>query len=318
MKSNEFIDEGLWDTVKSGAKKLGGMAKHEFAKKGWLGGAAQQSAYITQHEKEQGAMQQAQEKQKLANWLKMLPVQITKAMQAGEVTLTESEFNYEKFNQLIEGKINQNLSEAMNLAAFLKNYLEKISQSKGVQITPDMETNLANHINTFVSNFADPGADIAPEKVKLSPEAIKAATSMWNALSTATLTQKPSLGSTFGAPKTNMTVDVQGTDYTYDIATKQWSDGTNVINNPTDIQMLNKLAYDQAKTAPKSYPEPTGPVPADAASGKTWKPTGARNNYTFDPTDKKWRLGTLSSTKIITDPAVINALNKAYAEQGAL
>ncbi len=321
MKSSEFVDEGVWDKVKSAGQWLGKQALHQIDKKGWRGGAAQQAAYITQHEKEQGAMQQAQDKQKLQNWLKQLPIQITKAMQAGEVTLTESDFNdYKHFNNLLEGKINQNLTEAMNLASFLKNYLEKISQSKGVQITPDMESNLANHINTFVSNFTVPAAGVAPEKVKLTPKAIEAATSMWNTLGTATLTQQPSLGSTFGAPKTKVTVDVQGTDYTYDNVSGKWSDGTNVVSNPTDIQLLNKLAYDQAKAAPQSSPEPTGDVPADAASGKTWKPTGARNNYTFNATDKKWRIGTSdpSNPKIITDPAVINALNKAYAEQGAL
>lgn len=320
MKPHEIVDEGIWDTVKRG-----------FAKKGWMGKTAQSAAYLSQAEEEAAALKQAQDKQRLANWLKILPVQIIKAQRAGTLTIPESAYtSYNSFSNIIENKIRYKniLSEADNLSAFMRQYIGKIAKQRGVQITPEIETAITTNINDFVRNVGSPPADVDPERWPLPRAAADSATKLWNIISVSSDTQQSqsTVGQTYPNPAAPVDVqDNKGNTYKWDGT--NWKFNGSVISGASDIQELNQLAYEKSKNAPPApVAEPTADVPDDKASGGLWTPEGAKNSYTFDVRTKVWMMhrpapagspaGSSPLPSKVTDPRMIEKLNKLWAEQG--
>lgn len=265
MKPNEIIDEGIWDTVKRG-----------FAKKGWMGKTAQSAAYLSQAEEESAALKQAEAKQRLANWLKILPAQIIKAYRAGMVTLPESmTIDYNDFDRLLENKIKNSsyLTEADNLASFMRKYIDKIARQRGVEITPDMDSAITGHINDFVRNFGVPPADIEPEEYKLPFPAVSSASKIWDVLSTADITQQPGKAAP-SAPAAEPTGDVPDDKASGGLWTPEGAKNSYTYDARTKVWMMHR------------------PAPAGSPSGSSPMPSQVR------------------------DPRMIEKLNKLWAEQG--
>lgn len=302
MKSKEFIDEGA---VGNFLRKTGAATKDYFARAGWLGHGAQQAAYGRRMERE---VSQA----KKISFITNLEKDLIGAIRAGLVVESKEIMKFEDFDRLFESKF---LTEAVSISQFVKDWTMAWAAKNGVSIPATNEADIERLATQFQANYRAgrfPKADA--ENMLNALTAIKSTQSAQSAMGPGGLARG------YGFPKNPVTVEISGNDYKFvTTPAKQWQDESgNVITDPSAVDILNKTAYEQSKTTGKQYPDPTDNVPVDAAAGKTWKPTGARNNYTFNKTDGKWRIGTLSSTKVIDDANTVNLLNKAYAEQGAL
>lgn len=303
MKPSE-IDEGILGSVKDA-----------FAKKGWFGQAAKYAAYGSELDKKKQAVDDRAWQDRLNKWLVNLPVAIANAYASSLVA--ESAFkknNYKKFNTLIENLI---LTEApINVSDFIKQYVSKLAREYNVPITSQIQAAIDTNIADFITKFRyDPR--LPPEKHVLTPDAKESATKIFNAMKIGSQVQSPdqtTVGKKFGAPKADTDIEINGIDYHYDLASKQWTTNGTPVTEPGDIDTLNKTAYAQAKNAPKPYPKPTSEVPSNASAGGTWKPTPTSQEYAFDGTD--WYVGPIWRGKKIpaTDTARINLLNKTYAE----
>ena len=292
-----------------------GSVKDAFAKKGWFGQSAKYAAYGSDLDKKKQAVDDRAWQDRLNKWLTNLPVAIANAYSSSLVAESAlAKNNYKKFDRLIESLI---LNEApISMSEFIKQYVTKMAREYGVGITPQIQSAIDTNIADFVTKFSY-NPRVAPEQHKLSPAARESATKIFNALKLGTQVVGPGttgLDKKFGEPKADTDIEINGIDYHYDLASKQWSTNGTPVTEPGDIQTLNKTAYSQAKNAPKPYPKPTSEVPTNASAGGTWKPTPTSQEYAFDGTD--WYVGPIWRGKKIpaTDTARINLLNKTYAE----
>ena len=189
-----------------------------------------------------------------------------------------------------------------NDPAALQNYGAQLARNAAGKplFTPEMPTNMSPaSVNQYITSVvgrtlsATAGADAPEEK----PQATK-------------------IGR-YGAPKTDTTIDINGTDYHYDTVGKSWTDEAGaVIDKPTDIQILNKVAYEKAN--PQSAGTTAEPAGADTKSsilGPDGKPidksapaTTAQANA---PISQKQAMA--QGVKILSDePIVIQYKNKDF------
>ena len=121
----------------------------------------------------------------------------------------------------------------------------------------------------------------------------------------------------FGNPKADTTIDINGNEYYYDTVGKSWTDEDGeVIDKPADIQILNKVAYEQAN------PQATQPTAQPAATGTTSSILGPDGNpidtsapattaQASAPISQKQALA--QGVKILSDePIVIQYKNKDF------
>lgn len=282
------------------------------ARKGFLGKSKQISAVGSQLDKEQAAMQSAAEKSLAAQkqrqfqqFLVNLPVAIARAYQSSVVAESSlNKNNYEKFDRLIESLI---LNESMNVTDFMKQYIKNLAGK--IQISPDVQNTIDALIADFVTKFTyDPAK--TPEQHKLTPEATQVVTKIWDAIQTARTVQgapsKPGLGSSYGYPKADVVIDIQGNDYKFTMADKKWKDEAGAeITDTSSIQQLNKAAYDQSKRKSAAITPPTKPVTITFRSV----------NYSFTPgtgtAPGKW---TRPDGTEVDKPESIELLNREAAD----
>lgn len=266
-----------------------GAISDYIAKKGLLGKARQYAAYGAQLDKEKEAARAQQNKQQFQKFLRDLPIALAKAYASGVVVdnvntpvsvsgVSESRTPVKFFRSLMESV---SLNESMSKEDFVKQYLETLFKNYKLtpQIIPALQAAIKEFSNAFVYNPKLPA-----EKHTASKAQIGAATKIWQVYDSAKSLQgaqvvppasPPAPASRINAkyafPKTDIIVsDNKGNDFAFKKTPTggEWKDeaGT-LITDPADQDLLNKLAFERAKTMtattqPSSVSTQTSPATA--------------------------------------------------------
>lgn len=166
MKSNEFLDEGLLDKVKSVGSAVGGAIKSAVGKTGALGREAQVMAYAQDREKETGAQQKVATSMVKNRFVADLQNALTKAISSGVVaapvpTPESFEYNYNQFSRLLESKI---LKEAgIPVKQYIVNYMNALFRNYG-RIGPEYQTRIDTIADEIEAAYTTPNGKFPADK----------------------------------------------------------------------------------------------------------------------------------------------------------